>query len=346
MSARDYLTMRRRTKPTPLLLSILAAITMTGCGDEPTTTSTAEAFVDGLNNPTGIAVLADGSLVVAESGAARLITVAADGSTAPLAAGFQLGTYFPYDIGPLSVHVTVDGTIIVGEGGASAGRERISFFDAQGAAIPDQTLIPVSGGNFYGLAIHPLTADLFVSSADRNAIFQASRGEDGNYGEPTEFVADTTQPPIGRSAPTALAFEADGSLLVAFADDDGGAVLRLATDTPGSVSVIAELYSGDGVITAIALRPSDGNVFFAEYDPSRPTQGRVAGFTEEGNDRTVLSNLTMPSALAFATDDTLYIATLGATPNTTTGAILVVRSNSSDPPSEPAPDVEDAPDAP
>ena len=134
-----------RTPTARTLLSILVAATMTGCGDSSTTGPRTATLVDGLNNPTGIAILADGSLVVAESGAARLINVATDGTTTPFAAGFQLGTYFPYDIGPLSVHVAVDGTIIVGEGGASVGRERISFFEAQGAALAERTLIPVGG---------------------------------------------------------------------------------------------------------------------------------------------------------------------------------------------------------
>lgn len=346
MFARDYLTMQGRKQTAPWLLPIFLAATISGCDDGRTSAPLAETLVDGLNNPTGIAILTDGSLVVAESGAARLITVAADGSTTPLVTGFELGSYFPYDIGPLSVHVAVDGTIIVGEGGARVGRERISFFDAQGTAMPGQILTPVGGGNFFGVAVHPVSVDLYASSADRNTIIRASRGEDGGYGEPTEFVADTTQAPIGRSAPTALAFETDGSLLVGFADDAGGAIVRLATDTEGNASVVGELYSGDGIITGIALRPSDGDIFFTEYDPNRPDQGRVAGFTDEGDDRTLLSNLIAPSALAFAPDDTLYIATLGQTPNATAGAILVVRSNASEPPVAPVADDEEVDDAP
>lgn len=294
---------------------------LAGCDDGPIPPRV-ETIVTGLNNPTDVALLTGGTLAVVESGASRVITVAADGTTSPLITGFSLGTFFPYDIGPLSLIVQSDGTLIVGEGGGTIGRERVSFFDSDGVELSDSALVPVSGGNFYDLAIHPLSGDLYVTSANTDRIFRARVAEGGGFDDLTEFVADTTLPPIGHAAPTAVAFDDAGVLLVGFADFSGSGIVRLSTDDQADSVFINEIYSTERMVTAIAIRPSDGIVFFAEFDFAGVRQSRIGQLRGSDEAQTFLSDVVAPSALTFAPDDTLYVTTLGETPNADTGAVL------------------------
>ncbi len=318
-----------------------AVVVAAGCADGSSSSGT-ELVLEGLKNPTGLAVLDDGTLLVVESGAGRIFALDPAGATSTLVGDFTLGTFVPYDIGPLSLVVRQDGTLIVGEGGEPIGHERISLFDSTGAPLDDATLVPLSGGNFYGLAIHPTSGDLYAASANTNRILRAPPTEGGGYGEMVAFVENTTDAPVGYAAPTALAFESSGVLLVGFGGFDGAAILRLSTDGDELGLVIDEPYTTDKMITAIAVRPSDGAVFFAEaaFESNRLAAGRVARIVvdEEGNEaiETFVDKLTAPSALAFGGDDSLHIATLGAQPNDGSGTVHKTAAEESDGSVEPA----------
>lgn len=300
-----------------------------GCIEDPTTQ--VETVATGLNNPAGILVRTDGTLLVAESGAARVVTVDAAGDLSTFIGGFPLGSFFPYDIGPLALFMLDDGTLLVGEGGQSTGRDRIQFYSDTGEQLADRTLTPVRGGNIAGLAVHPVTGDLYAASAGSNVIHRSTPTGDGGFTDPDEFVSDTTAPPIGLEAPTGLAFEPDGALLVALSGFGGSGIVRLSTDPAAESVLLDRAYETTGVVTAIAIRPSDGGVFFTESTlvSNQLGVGRVARLNAGRNGDTavdiVVDGLAAPSALAFGSDGTLYVAILGATPNDETGALLAIR---------------------
>lgn len=308
----------------------LPLIGLTGCGGGGSSggiSGTLETVVEGLNNPTGIAIRGDGTIIVAESGAGRLITVAADGSTQPLATDFMVGSFFPYDIGPLAVLILEDGTLVVGEGGDIIGRERVSFFTTDGAALSEMNLSPVVGGNYSALALDPVDGALYFTSANTNAIFLAAAQQDQGFDQPESFIADTTADPIGFSAPSSLTFDADGTLLVGFSGFDGAGIVRLAPVSRGATPFIELVYFSTGMVTSLTVRPSDGAVIFSEFNASNVQSGRVAVIAEPGAEvATLIGNLTGPSAVAFDSAGSLYVATLGDPPNGNAGSVLKLPS--------------------
>jgi hypothetical protein len=337
-------------------LAMIFALPLVGCGPFDPIPPEVVTLAVGLNNPTGLSVLGGGTVVVAESGAGRLVTISDAGEITPFTSDFPVGTFIPYDIGPLSVLVQADGSIIVGEGGESIGDERVTIVGPDGVRIDSLTLTPISGGNFSGLAIHPVTGDLYIASANTNRVFRAPAGESGGFGTAVEFLSDTTLPPVGRSAPTALAFADSDTLLVGFGDLTGGGIARFTVgmdadppiDEPvdgavgedvvldetnvGAAQVsdegvfLGQSYETSGIITALAVRPSDGAVFFSEteFDVGGAQGGRVAQLADDGTVVDLLNNLDGPSALAFASDGVLYVAVLGDTPNATAGSVMKI----------------------
>ncbi len=311
-----------------------------GCFDDGSFIPTVTTVANGLNNPTGLAVRPDGTLLVAESGAGRIAALDADGNTSTFASEFSTGTFFPYDIGPLSLMLLEDGTLVVGEGGESTGRERISFYDTTGVELPDSVIVPVSGSNFNGLALHPTTGDLYAVSTESDRIFRLPALDGGGFGSAQEFVAATAQPPISRAAPSGLAFEPDGMLLVAFSDFEASGILRLTTESDAGSALVDVLYETSSIVTSVAVAPSTGEVFFTEavYAGNQLGRGRVGRFIERDGAftaETYIDDVTAPAALAFGPNGALYVATLGATPNTNAGGVLMADSETTSE-SEPA----------
>jgi hypothetical protein len=358
------MTLRSLLAPLSAAMAFLAGSWFfVGCGPLGVETPTLSTILTGLNNPTGLTVLGDGGLIISESGAARLLrwtppTDEADAGAAAseaesISEAFSLGTFIPYDIGPLSVLALTDGTIAVGEGGQTTGQERVTFYNADGAQRPTDTLTPIAGGNFHAITQSP-AGELFIASARSNRIYRAIPGSETLFAEPTDFIADTTAPPVLKAAPTALAFDPDGNLLVGFADDAGGAILRITTTAvEGESIVLDEVYTTSRMVTAIAIRPTENTIHFAEAAFNGIAgSGRVAKITADGGIETVASNPSAPVAIAFADATTLYIALLGGTPNADAGSILRITltapdepaSDDADPP-EPAAPTAEAPDA-
>ncbi len=299
--------------------------------------------LSGLNNPTGVGVLGDGRVLVVESGAGRIVIPGDDGSVSVFAEGFATGSFLPFEIGPLSVLVHPDGSVIVGEGGGTIGTERVSFFGSDGVAMGERTIVPPGGGNFFGMALHPATGSLFVASANTNEIFEVAVGE-GGFGQVTSFVENTAAPPIGFAAPTGLAFEADGSLIVGFGEIGGAGIVRLSTadqsadESVGLVSFV--LYETDRLVTSVAVRANDGTVLFTEtaFDASGTTGGRIGMILSDGSVETFLDGLAGPSALAIGSDGTLFVTELGATPNGASGSLSRIETDSqNDVPAIPTP---------
>ncbi len=310
---------------------IVLNFALAGCRDFRPQPPMPEVLATGLNNPTGVAVSGDGRVVVAESGAGRLITPGEDGMVSVFADGFAVGSFLPYDIGPLSLLAGADGSVLVGEGGAMIGEERVSVFSADGTATPERDVLPGRGGNYAGIAIHPTTGALYVASANTNEIMVADVVE-GGFGDVRVFLADTTAPPIGFSAPSGLAFEADGSLIVGFSEIGGAGIVRIATEgeTAGMLSDV--LYETEQLVTSVTVRAADGLIFFAEtaFDASGAMGGRIGTIDAEGTVGTFVDELNGPTAVAIGPDGTLYLTELGDVPNGSSGLVSRIETDSQD----------------
>ncbi|UCG17699.1 MAG: hypothetical protein JSV19_06655 [Phycisphaerales bacterium] len=292
-----------------------------GGGDEPRTMTVVTPLVESLNNPTAVLVAADGRLFVAESGAGRILAVDADGNVSTLIEGFPLGTYTPFDIGPLSLATAADGTLIVGEGGNRAGRDRVSFYSTDGVRTAEP-LTPVAGSDLFDVVVEPSSGNLYIAGTGSNRIYVAAPADTGGFEQATDFVTDTTADPIRAAAPSALAFDAQGRLLAGFADDAGGKIVALNTDAQAQSLLIETLVSEAAPIMSIAIRPSDNAIAYAEQDG--PHSGSVVIIAPEGIASTFASGLAGPTDIVFAADDLMYAALMGDPPNGNAGQVVTI----------------------
>jgi len=307
----------RTTAPAVMLWAI--ALTGCGTGGESGVRIVTEVLVEELDNPTAVIVASDGSLLVAESAAGRIVSVGTDGTVTPLVSDFDVGSYAPYDIGPLSMLASPAGGLIVGEGGNPPGQERVSFWGLDGT--PSGTpLVAVGGGDYYGLAIQPSTGNLLIASASTDRIFAAAPIDGGGFGEPVVVIDDTTEEPIAATAPTALAFDADGLLYVGFAGAESARIVRIDTET----SFVERIVQTDSPVTGIAFRPSDSQAFFTVFGEASRESGAVFNIGTNGVGAEFAGRLAGPTALAFDSEDALYVTTLGTPASTVAGQLLQI----------------------
>lgn len=100
------------------LVALLAIAAPAGAAEPDVT-----VLVDGLDNPRGIDIGANGRIVVAETGAGRVIRVGADGSTATLAGGFPVVVTPEGASGVHNVSVNGNGNLFMLTGEAEAGND-------------------------------------------------------------------------------------------------------------------------------------------------------------------------------------------------------------------------------
>ena len=317
--------MNQRTR-SALAAACAALVITSGCYpyggvDDPRTQTVVTPLVESLNNPTAILIAADGRLLVAESGAGRILAVDADGNVSTLIKGFPLGTYTPYDIGPLSLATAADGTLIVGEGGNRAGRDQVSFYSTDGVPTAEP-LTPVAGSDLFDVVVEPSSGNLYIAGTGSNRIYVAAPTGTGGFEQAVDFVADTTADPIRAAAPSALAFDAQGRLLVGFADDAGGKIVALNTDPLAQSLLIETVVSQSAPIMSIAIRPSDNATAYAERDG--PQSGSVVIIDPEGIESTFASGLAGPTDIAFAADDLMYVSLMGDSPNGSAGQVVTI----------------------
>lgn len=299
----------------PALISIAGCV---GSGSESGTRIVTETLADGLNNPTAVIANTDGSFLVAESGAGRIITVGADGTVTPLVTGFEMGTYTPLDIGPLGLIQASDGGLIVGEGGCPPGLDRVSFYESDGTPS-FEPLVPAGGGDYFGLAIQSSTGNLLIASASTDRLFGVQPADAGGFAEPTVIIDDTTEEPIAAAAPTTLAFDSDGQLYMGFAGEGSAKIVCIDTGT----SFVEPVASADSPVTGIAFRPSDGILFYTVFGDGGGS-GAVFNIGTNGLAAEFTGRLDGPTALAFDSADALYVTTIGTSPNAAAGQLLKI----------------------
>ncbi len=210
-----------------------------------------------LDNPSALAVAADGSIVIADSGHNALRLVAVDGTISTIAGNGEPG--------------------FSGDGGAATAA---TLNDPQGVAVyPDGTI---------------LVADLLnnrVRQIARNGVITtvAGTGQPGFSGDGGPATAATLSSPVGVAIPP------DGTIVIADFGADEQRVRKVARD--GTISTIAGNgqtgFSGDGAqATAASLSSpsgvaaaSDGSVVIADSK-----NNRVRKVASDGSITTIAGN--------------------------------------------------------
>ncbi|RAR46244.1 virginiamycin B lyase family protein, partial [Flavobacterium lacus] len=225
-----------------------------------------------FNFPSGVAIQADGKIVIVDSGNNTIKRMNADGSNIEtLGSGFS---------SPKDVVIQADGKIVI----VDTGNDAIKRMNADGTNI--ETL----GTGFaspYGVAIQA-DGKIVVADSNNNAIKRMNAD-----GTNVETLGS------GFSNPTGVAIQADGKIVVA--DAANNAINRMNSDGTN----IETLGSGFSLPTGVAIQ-ADGKIVVADADNSAIKRMNVDGTNIE----TLGNGFSFPYAVAIQSDGKIVVVDL------------------------------------
>lgn len=296
--------------------------------------------LEGLDNPCGIAIQPETGIVfVADSGAARIVKVE-NGVAVPVVVDFKIDIYGKgpqYNIGPLGLLFLDKNTLVVGGGDVVDGEEMLYVFDLTDMKEPLKASAPKASfklaaegeikgeGNFY--AITQVIGSLFVTCNGDDTKGWVSRATlDGNKVTGFErFLA--TKEAVQVDAPVGITTSPRGELVVGQMGE-----INVANDSlitfydPKTKEMLLNLKTELHDITALAYSPSPrGQLYALDFAWLDTTQGglfQILKDAEKGVRTKKIVSLDKPSAMAFASDGSLYIIQIG--PESKKGSLLRV----------------------
>lgn len=300
-----------------------------------------EVVLDGLDNPSGLAIQpSTGAVFVSESGAGRVIRLA-EGKAVEVVTGFPTENYGEspsYRIGPLGLGFLASDLLLVGEGGKKDGEDALHLFEIKvnndtpvDAAKPKTSLrLPAEGerpgeGNFYAVAVS--SRGVYLTANGDDALGWVAKAERNGriLGAFQRHIA--TKKHTNVDAPAAITLSPAGELLVGQMGE---------IKTPGDSRLT--FYAEDGTlladhetelhdIVAAAYGPN-GNLYVADFSWANPDQGGLFQVTVSGRGRQAtlktsrIASLPKPTAMAFAPDGSLYVTVYGEGGDQPTGKLL------------------------
>lgn len=313
------------------LLSIVALLGLSSAAisAEPKVTT----VVDGLNNPSGVAVQpGTGHVFVSDSGAGKIVRIV-DGKSQDVVVGFKADIYGKgpmYNIGPLGLLFLSKDTLVVGGGDLPDGEELLRVFqvpaagaaaikvDAATASFALKAQGELKGeGNFYALAATP-DAVYVTSNGDDTKGWVAKAPRKGNTLTGFErFIATKeaveVDAPVGATISPAPRNELvigqmgemnvpKDSLLTYYNPKDGKKLMNLPT---GLYDIASLAYSPKGQLYAVdfAWMKTDEGGLFQLIAQSK--DGKQAIEAKK------IVSLDKPSAMAFGPDGALYVTVFG-----------------------------------
>lgn len=298
----------------------------------------AKPILDGLDNPTGVAIQpGTGHLFVADSGAGRVIVVDPKQKTEARVAvgGFPADIYGKgpkYNIGPLGLAFLDKNTLVVGDGSMKDGEEVVRIYDVSKNVTlkhdaAKHTLGPIKAGedsekgegNFYAVA------------ATKTAIYITSNGDDtkgwvlraelssGKPGElkpfiPTKKRLEGVDHPT--DAPVGITMNNSGHIVVGQMGEinvEGDSLLTVYDPEDGSLKSLAKTGLYD--IAGLAYSPKSGKLYGVDYAWMAPEKGGLFELDLNEDAGTVevkrIANLDKPTSLAITAEGTIYVTTIG-----------------------------------
>lgn len=297
-----------------------------------------EVVVEGLTSPRGLALDQDGNLLIAETGAGRLLTVTGDRDVSSFATSLphalNTGPGGAYRAGPSAISL-LNGEVfvIVGEfrGDKSARLYRITGETEYEAVTPvTDAFSPIENrfSNPYDIVNAPEVDGWIVSDGGGNNLLAVDL--DGNihdYVVFQNFDDPDSEAPV-EMVPTGIARGPDGAVYVAsltgFPFPRGEAVVWRVEDLNGDGDAMDEgevepFVTGLTTVTDITFGP-DGTLYIAEFSSDTREVFEGGDFGEnavsnpgrvlrwDGSELTVVAdNVVSPTGL-LATESTLYIS--------------------------------------
>ncbi len=293
---------------------------------------TAEVVVEGLNNPSGVAVQPEtGVVFVADSGNYQVVMI--DGGEAkPVITDFPKDVYGKgpkVNIGPLGLLFLDKNTLVVGGGGQPDGEELLRVYklpedgkaikaDAMDASFALPETEEIKGeGNFYALA------------SDGNHVYVTCNGDDTKGWVSRATIKDGTLVDYERYLATKEATEVDAPVGIAFSPEKQGGYLVVGQ--MGEISIpgdsLLTFYDADSKkmrmnietglhdICAVGYSKRD-YLYVLDYAWADTTQGGLFQIvadkeTDNGIRAEKLASLDKPTAMAFGADGSLYVTVIG-----------------------------------
>lgn len=308
-----------------------------------------ELVIDGLNNPSGVAIQPEtGHIFVADSGGLRIIRVIDEMKVEDVITDFPKDVYGKgpfYNIGPLGLLFLDKDTLVVGGGGLSDGEEMLRVFK-----IPAAGEEPIKADKTHGdpktLAATddaPGEGDFYAMAKGTDGIYVTCNGDDDKGwvafakldkdNKLKEFSRDiSTKEAIGVDAPVAITMSPQGHIVVGQMGE-----VNVANDSQ------LTFYSEDRKkldnfeldlqdITSLAYSPLRKRLFCTDFNWLDTDNGGLYKIVKSSNAKgcecKLIAALKKPTALAFNKEGDAYITLAGTTSEGTKkpdGKLVIIR---------------------
>jgi len=294
-----------------------------------------ETVVEGLNNPSGVAVQPEtGHVFVADSGALRVIRVV-DGKAEPVITDFPKDVYGKgpkYDVGPLGLLFLDKDTLVVGGGGLPDGEEMVRVYKIPAAGEEpikadamhgDAKMLPASEdgkvpgeGNFYALAKGAKGVYVTCNGDDTKGwVSLVTLDEENKIKDYKRSIA--TKEAIKVDAPVAITKSPEGYLVVGQMGEISVAGDSQLTFYNEEGKKLDNFGLGLHDITGLAYSPKRGRLFCTDFNWLDTDKGGVYKIVKSEDDAgcktKTIAILKKPTALAFNPDGDLFVTLAGNT---------------------------------
>ena len=290
-----------------------------------------EVVVEGLSNPTGVAVQpGTGDVFVADSAAGRVIRLV-DGEVEEVITGFPLDTYGSgpeYQIGPLGLAFFDEETLVVSGGELADTEEVIRIYEVPAAGEPalaadaaatvlgplESTGDLAAEGNYYAVAMSPSALYATANGDDTQGWIVRSEITGTRFGELERWLA--TKEAVEVDAPVAIALSPRGELVVGQMGEIGTAGDSLLSFYSDSGALLLNLTTGLNDICGLVYSP-EKQLYAVDFSWVDPAQGGLFRLERSGQRAADschaerMLTLDKPTALAFGDDGSLYITLFG-----------------------------------